>query len=79
MPSTLQVQVNLKSSDNLLSIGEVARRSGVRASALRFYEERGLIASADEAAREVQVIARAARSESRAAARPASAEQEVST
>jgi MerR family redox-sensitive transcriptional activator SoxR len=29
----------------LLTIGEVARRSGVRASALRFYEERGLIAS----------------------------------
>ncbi|MDQ3586966.1 MAG: redox-sensitive transcriptional activator SoxR [Actinomycetota bacterium] len=30
---------------NLLTIGEVARRSGVAASALRFYEERGLIAS----------------------------------
>jgi MerR family redox-sensitive transcriptional activator SoxR len=29
----------------LLSIGEVARRSGVAASALRFYEERGLISS----------------------------------
>jgi MerR family transcriptional regulator, redox-sensitive transcriptional activator SoxR len=29
----------------LLSIGEVARRSGVAASALRFYEERGLIES----------------------------------
>jgi MerR family transcriptional regulator, redox-sensitive transcriptional activator SoxR len=29
----------------LLSIGEVSRRSGVAASALRFYEERGLIAS----------------------------------
>jgi MerR family redox-sensitive transcriptional activator SoxR len=29
----------------LLRIGEVARRSGVAASALRFYEERGLIAS----------------------------------
>jgi MerR family redox-sensitive transcriptional activator SoxR len=28
-----------------LSIGEVARRSGVAASALRFYEERGLISS----------------------------------
>jgi MerR family transcriptional regulator, redox-sensitive transcriptional activator SoxR len=36
--------VNLKSSE-LLTIGEVARRSGVAASALRFYEERGLIAS----------------------------------
>ena len=31
--------------DDLLTIGEVARRSGVAASALRFYEERGLIAS----------------------------------
>jgi MerR family redox-sensitive transcriptional activator SoxR len=29
----------------LLTIGEVARRSGVAASALRFYEEKGLIAS----------------------------------
>jgi MerR family redox-sensitive transcriptional activator SoxR len=29
----------------LLTIGEVARRSGVAASALRYYEERGLIAS----------------------------------
>jgi MerR family transcriptional regulator, redox-sensitive transcriptional activator SoxR len=30
---------------DLLTISEVARRSGVAASALRFYEERGLIAS----------------------------------
>jgi MerR family transcriptional regulator, redox-sensitive transcriptional activator SoxR len=46
--------VNLKSSpecgfligvEDLLTIGEVARRSGVAASALRFYEERGLIGS----------------------------------
>lgn len=29
----------------LLTIGEVSRRSGVAASALRFYDERGLIAS----------------------------------
>jgi MerR family redox-sensitive transcriptional activator SoxR len=29
----------------MLTIGEVARRSGVAASALRFYEERGLIQS----------------------------------
>ncbi len=29
----------------ILTIGEVARRSGVAASALRFYEEKGLIAS----------------------------------
>jgi MerR family redox-sensitive transcriptional activator SoxR len=30
---------------DLLTIGEVSRRSGVAASALRFYEDRGLIAS----------------------------------
>src|SRR3954466_7229403 len=30
---------------SLLTIGEVSRRSGVAASALRFYEERGLITS----------------------------------
>jgi MerR family redox-sensitive transcriptional activator SoxR len=30
---------------NLLTIGEVSRRSGVASSALRFYEERGLITS----------------------------------
>ena len=29
----------------LLTIGEVSRRSGVAASALRFYEDRGLISS----------------------------------
>jgi MerR family redox-sensitive transcriptional activator SoxR len=31
--------------DPVLTIGEVSRRSGVAASALRFYEERGLIRS----------------------------------
>jgi MerR family transcriptional regulator, redox-sensitive transcriptional activator SoxR len=31
--------------ESVLTIGEIARRSGVAASALRFYEERGLIAS----------------------------------
>ena len=35
--------MSLKSSE--LTIGEVARRSGVASSALRFYEEKGLIAS----------------------------------
>src|SRR2546423_14544607 len=30
---------------DLLTIGEVSRRSGVASSALRFYEQRGLIAS----------------------------------
>jgi MerR family redox-sensitive transcriptional activator SoxR len=34
--------------EDLISIAEVARRSGVAASALRFYEERGLIASVRE-------------------------------
>jgi MerR family redox-sensitive transcriptional activator SoxR len=39
--------VSLKSrdSDSLLTISEVAKRSGVAASALRYYEERGLIES----------------------------------
>ncbi|MEO8192911.1 MAG: redox-sensitive transcriptional activator SoxR [Gemmatimonadales bacterium] len=36
--------------DWMLNIGEVARRSGVAASALRFYEERGLISSEREGA-----------------------------
>ena len=36
--------MKLKSSE-LLTIGEVARRSGVAASALRFYEQRGLLTS----------------------------------
>jgi MerR family transcriptional regulator, redox-sensitive transcriptional activator SoxR len=31
--------------DDLLAIGDVAKRSGVAASALRFYEDRGLIRS----------------------------------
>jgi MerR family redox-sensitive transcriptional activator SoxR len=31
--------------EKVITIGDVARRSGVAASALRFYEERGLIAS----------------------------------
>ena len=31
--------------DPVLTIGEIARRSGVAASALRFYEQRGLITS----------------------------------
>ena len=32
-------------ASELVTIGEISRRSGVAASALRFYEERGLIAS----------------------------------
>ena len=31
--------------DSVLNIGEISRRSGVASSALRFYEERGLISS----------------------------------
>lgn len=42
----LKAQVNLKSSAAApLAIGELARRAGVAASALRFYEAEGLIAS----------------------------------
>src|SRR3954449_2675852 len=43
----MQLQVHLKSSRmaELLTIGEVAHRSGVATSALRFYEDRGLIRS----------------------------------
>ena len=33
------------SMDPVLTIGEISRRSGVASSALRFYEQRGLIAS----------------------------------
>jgi MerR family redox-sensitive transcriptional activator SoxR len=33
------------SMDSVLTIGEVSRRSGVASSALRFYEEQGLISS----------------------------------
>jgi len=35
----------LRSVSDLLTIGEVSRRSGVASSALRFYEDRGLITS----------------------------------
>ena len=35
----------LRSVSDLLTIGEVSRRSGVTSSALRFYEDRGLITS----------------------------------
>src|ERR1700730_11932821 len=43
---TLQVQVDLRSSVKLLDVAVVAQRAGVPASTLRFYEEKGLIASA---------------------------------
>ncbi|WP_345786371.1 helix-turn-helix domain-containing protein [Pseudoxanthomonas sp. F11] len=41
----MPLQVNFKSSGGTMDIGEVAKRSGVPASALRYYEQRGLIAS----------------------------------
>ena len=46
----MQVQVNLKSRETMnrtdrIAIGELASRSGIAASALRFYEEQGLIES----------------------------------
>ena len=43
----MQVKVNLMSSmtDNMIPIGELARRSGIAASALRFYEDQGLLRS----------------------------------
>jgi hypothetical protein len=50
----LQVKVNLKSTDqdaslvfvsDVLTIAEVSRRSGIASSALRFYEQRGLVKS----------------------------------
>lgn len=48
----ITLQVNLKSSRlkkmaaHQFTIGEIAQRSGVATSALRFYEDRGLIAAA---------------------------------
>ena len=41
----MPLQVNLKSRGAGMDINEVARTSGVPASALRYYEERGLIVS----------------------------------
>ena len=48
MPSIGQRQVDLRSRvdrRDLLTIGEVARRSGLAPSALRYYEDRALITS----------------------------------
>jgi DNA-binding transcriptional MerR regulator len=42
---TIQVEVNFKSRGHAMDIAEVAKRSGVPASTLRFYEKKGLIAS----------------------------------
>ncbi|TMR26589.1 MerR family transcriptional regulator [Nonomuraea zeae] len=48
MPTRLQLEVRFKSrsgvvDDVLVDIGEVSRRTGLAASALRFYERKGLI------------------------------------
>jgi len=45
MASNIEVEVNFKSRGVLVDIAEVARKAGVAASTLRFYEKRGLIAS----------------------------------
>jgi DNA-binding transcriptional MerR regulator len=42
----MQLKVDLRSSGKILDITEVVQRSGVPASTLRFYEEKGLISSA---------------------------------
>ncbi len=42
---SVSLQVDLRSREKFLDITEVALRTGVRASTLRFYEEKGLIAS----------------------------------
>ncbi len=44
---TIEVEVNFKSSG--MDISEVARRSGVAASALRYYERQGLISALERA------------------------------
>ncbi|HWF70996.1 MAG TPA: MerR family transcriptional regulator [Mycobacterium sp.] len=45
MATTLQVQVGLKSNDgmDLIPIGQAAARLGLSTSALRYYNERGLV------------------------------------
>jgi MerR family redox-sensitive transcriptional activator SoxR len=45
MRCILRLQVDLRSSVKNLDIAVVAKRSGVSASTLRYYEEKGLIAS----------------------------------
>ena len=43
MPGIMRVKVDLMSSADLLSIGELARRTGRRASSIRYYEQIGLL------------------------------------
>ncbi len=43
MPHSLQLQASFKSTMKILDIGEVARLAGIAPSALRHYEQKGLI------------------------------------
>jgi MerR family transcriptional regulator, redox-sensitive transcriptional activator SoxR len=45
MPSAYKLKLTLSQVSDLLTINDVSRRSGVASSALRFYEQRGLIRS----------------------------------
>jgi MerR family redox-sensitive transcriptional activator SoxR len=49
MGAMVKVEANLKSSPSPLSIGQLAKRSGVAASALRFYEAEGLLSGSRSA------------------------------
>lgn len=42
----MQAKVSLMSCTDLIPIGDFAKRAGIAASALRFYEQQGLLASA---------------------------------
>jgi DNA-binding transcriptional MerR regulator len=46
MPDSVQLQVDLKSRAELLTIGELAERTNRRTSAIRYYEEIGLLPAA---------------------------------
>jgi MerR family redox-sensitive transcriptional activator SoxR len=43
MRGSVHLQVDLKSSDSLLTVGELAARTGRSASSIRYYEEIGLL------------------------------------
>jgi MerR family transcriptional regulator, redox-sensitive transcriptional activator SoxR len=49
-------EVSIPSKDHWLSIGEIASRSGVATSALRFYEDQGLITSRRTAGNQRQYL-----------------------
>jgi MerR family redox-sensitive transcriptional activator SoxR len=50
MPGSVHVQVDLKSSSGSLTIGQLARLTNRRASAIRYYEEIGLLPEPDRIA-----------------------------